>query len=223
MVNTLSSPLCVFLHINFRAHGKSDDAEAAVLFSLSPLFSSGWLTWARECAVNKHISIRICIYTIILFLLLKIKYFALKVCIFINVLCFQNKESYFGLLFTMLSSVLSQLKIKDKGQIVALILLLACFLHLLCFFPLSPLWWIGWGKLYLSWNHNDLVSEPLLFKGTNTIWPLNIKLSPDCTAGRIWTGQVLWQSWMPGCKECLAPLLFCGEIISHTVWNFTSE
>lgn len=88
--------------------------------------------------MNKRISIRICIYTIILFLLFKIKYFSLKIFIFISVLG-KKKKSSFVLLFTVLSSVLFQLKMKDKGQILAIILLVECFfLPLIVSFLLVP-------------------------------------------------------------------------------------
>lgn len=90
--------------------------------------------------MNKRISIRICIYTIILFLLFKIKYFSLKIFIFISVLGKKKKKkSSFVLLFTVLSSVLFQLKMKDKGQILAIILLVECFfLPLIVSFLLVP-------------------------------------------------------------------------------------
>lgn len=95
----------------------------------------GWLEQGN--AANKCINIRICICAS-LFLLLKIKYFGLKAFIFLSVLCLQKKKSSFGLLFTVLSSVLFQLKMEDKGQILVLILLLASVFPCDCSFPHTP-------------------------------------------------------------------------------------
>lgn len=53
-------------------------------FSCPPCFPVGGLL-EQGNAVNKFISIRICIYIIMLFLLLKIKYFDLKACFHFHV------------------------------------------------------------------------------------------------------------------------------------------
>lgn len=94
----------------------------------------GWLE--QRNAVNKCINIRICICTS-LFLLLKIKYFGLKAFIFLSAFVCERKSS-FGLLFTVLSSVLFQLKMEDKGQILVLILLFARVFPCDCSFLILP-------------------------------------------------------------------------------------
>lgn len=57
-------------------------------FPCLPCFLAGGL-------LDKCISLRICIYKIILFLLSEIKYFGLKVFIFTSVLCLQKKKIMF--------------------------------------------------------------------------------------------------------------------------------
>lgn len=114
-------------------------------FSRLPYFPVGGLP-EQGNAVNKFISIRICIYTIILFLLLKIKYFGVKVFIFTGVLCLPKKKKNHLLDSSLLcfQVFFSSWKEKDKGQILVPILVLHVFSFTVIPFLLVPGWWIGY-------------------------------------------------------------------------------
>lgn len=106
-----------------------------------------------------------------------------------------KRKSSFGLLFTVLSSVLFQLKMEDKGQILVLILLLASVFP--CDYSFLRIPWVM-NKLEANFTYLETVRTLCLSQcfcrgGVQSGQPLCVR-SPHCPAGRIFIGFIPQQS-----------------------------
>lgn len=126
----------------------------------------------------------------------------------------------FGLLYTVLWRALFQLKMKDKEQILGLILLLTCFPPYGCFFPLNP-----WMMTRLEANFTyfeNIVTVSVPGRAPKVQMQLGLWLYNQ--QGESAPGRYSAKLDRPGCKECLAPLSFLwGRITSHAALNLPSR